>query len=205
MKASPMEHIGTDRLECEFIPPLDLPPEERRMSWEQQLNAELAWQEAGGNADGEVARSMNAAPREKWVPAGPSARAAAAPPTMGTLTGMNTQLISLMERLLEIQTEVANVAVTEMSQRQALAAAVPQANAVHSPLQPENARLVAQLANACFELLRAAQTDLSAINGLQPSGERTERGQVATEQPWLLADRRRRATVIDFPERRAAA
>lgn len=205
MKTSPMEHIGTDRLECEFIPPLDLPQDERRMSWEQQLNAAVAWQAAGGNADGEASQWMNAAPGEKRVPAGLSARADAAPPNMGTLTGMNTQLISLMERLLEIQTEVANVAVTEMSQRQALAVAMPQANAAHSPLQPENARLVAQLANACFELLHAAQTDLNALTGLQPSGERTERGQIATEQPWLLADRRRRATVIDFPDRRAAA
>ena len=39
----------TRNLESEFIPPLDF-PETWGMSWDKQVAANLAWQEAGGNA-----------------------------------------------------------------------------------------------------------------------------------------------------------
>jgi uncharacterized Ntn-hydrolase superfamily protein len=41
-----------NELECEFIPPLDA-PESWGMPWDEQLKAVQAWQEAGGNQDGQ--------------------------------------------------------------------------------------------------------------------------------------------------------
>lgn len=48
MKIVSTESIRMQDLECEFIPPLDL-PEVYRIPWDQQLRAASAWQMAGGN------------------------------------------------------------------------------------------------------------------------------------------------------------
>jgi len=204
MKTAPTAYIGTDRFDCEFIPPLDL-PDEHRMSWERQLNAAQAWQTAGGNADSKAGQGMDAGRGTGGVAAGLSRVDGARQPTMATITSMNMLLVSLMARLLEVQTEVANVAVAEMSLRHAPSSAESEADNTLLPLHAENARLIEQLATLSFELMAAAQTDMSAATGLLPPGARTSRNQSTADQPWLLADRRRRAQVIHFRDRRAAA
>jgi len=42
--------LNANKLECEFIPPLDL-PETWGLAWDRQIDAARAWQAAGGNAD----------------------------------------------------------------------------------------------------------------------------------------------------------
>lgn len=200
MKTSPTTYIEANRFDCEFIPPLDL-PEEHRIPWERQLIAAQAWQEAGGNAD----HGMDGRRRLAVVAPRLSRVDDASRPTMGTITNMNMLLVSLMERLLEIQTEVANVAVAEMSLRHTPASAEPDSEITLLPLHAENARLIEQLASLSFELMGAAQTDLTTVTGLLPPGARPSKNHLAADQPWLLADRRKRAVVINFPDRRQAA
>lgn len=52
---SSMGQAGGHKLECEFIPPVDL-PETWGLAWDRQVEAALAWQAAGGNTDGESAQ-----------------------------------------------------------------------------------------------------------------------------------------------------
>ncbi|NMG75904.1 hypothetical protein [Aromatoleum diolicum] len=196
MQTPSTDYIGTGRLDCEFIPPFDL-PEADRIPWERQLSAARAWQEAGGNGDGSRGG--------RGVTAAMPTLESASQLTMGTVTSMNTLLVSLMERLLELQTEVANVALAEMSLRHASPFEAADGVSIRSPLHADNARLIEQLANSCAELMAAAQIDMSAATGIILPGARTGRTQPAADQPWLLADRRKRAQVIEFPDRRAAA
>jgi len=42
--------LAANKLECEFIPPLDL-PETWGLAWDRQIEAALAWQTAAGNVD----------------------------------------------------------------------------------------------------------------------------------------------------------
>ena len=42
--------LAANKFECEFIPPLDL-PETWGLPWDRQIEAAMAWQMAGGNAD----------------------------------------------------------------------------------------------------------------------------------------------------------
>lgn len=204
MKTSPTAYIGVNRFDCEFIPPLDL-PEEYRIAWERQLDAAQAWQAAGGNADTMADRGIDAGRGSGGVAAGLTRVDDGEQPTIGTITSMNTLLVSLMERLLEVQTEVANVAVAEMSLRHTPSSPETATDNPRLPLHAGNARLIEQLATLSFELLAAAQSDLSAATGLIRVSTRRNSNHVSADQPWLLADRRRRAQVINFPDRRQAA
>lgn len=182
-----METIRTEDFECEFIPPLDL-PEAHRLPAEQQLKAALAWQAAGGNVDDATDASMNAAKggSERYLP------------TMRTITRMNTVLVSLRERLLQIQIEAANVAIGEMALRQDATSATLHPEDAFSPLHPENLQRFEVLAASWCELVAATQASLAAIPGFLPAGVRSG----ATAR---IADRRHQSVMIDFPDRRAAA
>jgi len=196
MESVTTECIRTEDFECEFIPPLDL-PEAHGLPWEQQLNAALAWQAAGGNVDDGGDSRTNAADAgagsERYLP------------TMRTITRMNTVLVALGERLHQIQIEAANVAIGEMLVREAATSAALNPEDAFSPLAPENLQHIDALAASCVELLAAAQANLAAIPGFRPASARTGGTQRTAHQPWFLADRRQHATMIDFPDRRAAA
>lgn len=42
--------LAVHKLECEFIPPLDL-PETWGLAWDRQIEAALAWQSVGGDLE----------------------------------------------------------------------------------------------------------------------------------------------------------
>ena len=173
------DDVGAGSSECEFVPPLEL-PDTWGVAWERQLRVMQAWQGADANNDGEgsVIRS----------------------PTMRTLIRLNTLLASLREQLLQIQSEAANVAVAEMSQRQVPTPAVALGGEALRPLHAGNIERLTELTRAWFELVVAAQSEMAALTGLAPAGTRPA---AATGAPTFV-DRRRRAEVIDFRDRRAA-
>ncbi|NMG73468.1 hypothetical protein [Aromatoleum diolicum] len=183
-------------MEREFIPPLDL-PETHGVSWEQQVSATLAWQEAGGNveesADSQTTAADARSGSERHLP------------TMRTITRMNTVLVALGERLQQIQIEAANVAIGEMSLRQASTSVALNPEDAFSPLSPEHLQRIDALAASCFALLTAARANLSAIPGFPSVSARTGGTQRAAHEPWFFADRRQHEMMIDFPDRRAAA
>lgn len=195
MERVPTERIRAEDFECEFIPPLDL-PETHGLPWDQQVNAALAWQEAGGNVD-QLA--------DPWTRAMEAATGSERhQPTMRTITRMNTVLVALGERLHQIQLEAANVAIGEMSVRQAATSSALNPEDAFSPLNPEHRQRFDALAASCLELLAAARTHLAAVPGYLPASARTG-AQRAADQPWLLAERRQHETPIDFPDRRHVA
>ena len=178
-----------DALQGDHLPPveaLQTEPGEWYVPWERQLDAVMAWQAAGGNVDSEW---------DQWVAEAPANESVArimtggGPVTMATVVRMTTSMVSLRERLLQLQTRTTDVARTEMSLRR-----VPlphDANgggqaSVRRPLNDENSRRVRALARECLELLDAARAGISALS----SGE-------------AHAERRQRSVLIDFPDRRA--
>lgn len=190
MERAPTECIRAEDFECEFIPPLDLPAAHRLPS-EQQLNAALAWQAAGGNVDDggdpRTSAADTAADSERQLP------------TMRTITRMSTVLVSLRERLQQIQIEAANVAIGEMALRQA---ATLNPDDAFSALHAENIQRIEALAASWCELLAAAEANMAAVPGFLPASARAQR---TAAQPWFFADQRYHSVMIDFPDRRAAA
>jgi hypothetical protein len=178
------DHVG------EFVPPLNM-PECWGVPWDRQLGAALAWQEARAELqeceDYTQQRSYGAT-RSSAVEAAHGARA----PTMRTVARMTTLLSSLRERLLQLQSEVANVAIAEMGQRQAGNAASASAPSTSPPLRAENIERLSGLTRSWFEIGARAQSEMRTMTGLTGGGA-------------LRAERRRREVVIDFPDRRAAA
>lgn len=191
MERAQNDRIRAEDLECEFIPPLDL-PETHGLPAEQLLCAARAWQEAGGNVDDGTDPQTDAkdAATERQLP------------TMRTITRMNTVLVSLRERLQQIQIEAANVAIGEMSLRQAETLNPEDA---FSALHAEHCDRIEALAASWCDLLAMAQANMAAIPGFLPAGTRTGGTPRAAEQPWLLSEQRHHSVTIDFPDRRAAA
>jgi len=180
MKEQQIGEVGAENLACEFLPPLEL-PDTWGGAWDRQLRAMQAWQEADANTDGE--NSVYRAP------------------TMRTLTRMNTLLTSLREQLLQIQSEAANVAVAEMGRRQVPTRAFgPNADA-QRPLHAGSAERLTGITRAWFEIMAAAQAEMTMLTGLAPAA--TQAASATTARPFI--DRRRRAAVIDFPDRRMVA
>lgn len=190
-KSDPME-----TLESEFIPPLDLLMEGRAdalVPWERQLEAVLAWQAAGGNADNDW--TTDNLPRSP-VPSRPQANGAAAggPLTMAAVVRMTTTLVSLRERLLGIQTRLSEVSSAELRVQRAVscdAAGRAESSTVRRPLGETSSRRITLLARDCVEALDSARTGMAVLACM-----------VAPDD--APAERRRRAVLIDFPDRRAA-
>lgn len=175
MTNSRSERVEAEYLEYEFIPPLNL-PESWSMSWDRQIEAALAWQaalemESFDRADEKATRTK---------------------PTMRTLTRMTTLLESVRERLLQIQSESANVAIAEMGLRQ-LPSSGEGTNDAFTPLHAEHAQRFDVLARSAFDIATMAQAEIARLVGLV-SGTTSK-----------YADRRQRAALIDFPDRRKAA
>lgn len=173
MMNSKIERVEAEYLEYEFVPPLDM-PETWAQSWERQIEAALEWQAAL-----EMQRAEGDGVRRPV-------------PTMRTLTRMNTLLEAVRERLLQIQSEAANVAIAEMGRRQLPSEAEGGSNDAFTPLHPDNAQRLDALARAAFDVAGMAQTEIARAVGLVTSGTK-------------YADRRQRAALIDFPDRRQAA
>lgn len=181
-----------DALQGDYLPPVDAlqtEPGEWFVPWERQLDVVMAWQAAGGNVDSEW---------DQWVAETPANESVArimtggGPVTMATVVRMTTSMVSLRERLLQLQMRTTDVARTEMSLRRVpLPHAANGANgagqpSVRRPLNDDNSRCVRALARECLELLDAARAGISALS----SGE-------------THAERRQRSVLIDFPDRRA--
>lgn len=175
---------------CEFTPPLDL-PECWGVPWDRQLGAALAWQEAwaelGDNEEYTQTRTSGLT-RNSAVEAAHGDRA----PTMRTVAQITTLLSSMRERLLQLQSEVANVAIAEMGRRPAGSPGSDPAGRSLPPLRAENIERISELTRSWFEIVASAQGEMRTMTGLTAGS--TQR-----------AERRRHAVVIDFPERRAVA
>ncbi|QTQ30534.1 hypothetical protein [Aromatoleum bremense] len=196
MKNSPTEQLRTENMECEFVPPLDL-PETWGLAWERQLNAALAWQAANATADngGAPANPMTNSTAGALRQMGGTACA----PTMRTLTRMTTLLGSLRERTLQIQSEAANVAIAEVAHSHAPASDTAGNDEALRPIDAENARRITELIRSWFEMTAAAQAEMAALMGLGATGARSD-----ASSPGAF-ERRAQARVIDFPDRRRAA
>ena len=189
-KSDPME-----KLESEFIPPLDVLMEGRAdplVPWERQLEAVLAWQAAGGNADNDWATDTfpRSPVQSRQRPAGETA---AGPLTMAAVVRMTTTLVSLRERLLGIQTRLSEVSSAELRVQRATSsdAAGRTESTVRRPLGETSSRRITLLARDCVEALDSARTGMAVLACM-----------VAPDD--APAERRQRAVLIDFPDRRAA-
>lgn len=191
MSMTTTERLTATALENEFIPPIGQDGA-NDIAWEQRLNAEVAWQLARATVDDGLAQWTDRAEE------GASRRL----PTMRTISRMNTALVSLRERLYQIQNEAANIAIAELALRQESNPAASSEDAF-SPLHAQNARRIEALAASCYELLAGAQGNLAAVAGKVPV-EYAAPGRAGLEDS-LYAERRQRDTAIDFPDRRAAA
>jgi len=214
--ALPTTALNDGRFDCEFVPPLDA-PETWGIPWDRQLAAALAWQQAVGNDD------MPASIQERStgsliVPAlddaanasrsGPAKVVPVAHPalTMRTIVRMNTLLVSLRERMLQITTDASNIAIAEMARRQDASApqsAIGDAPAVQ-PLHPDHAARIVELARAWFDVVADAQASMTALTGLAPRGATGARADTAANDHARVGERRHRMQEIDFPDRRRA-
>lgn len=197
MKNFPTEQLRTENMECEFVPPLDL-PETWGLAWERQLNAVLAWQAANADSDAEAnsltnATASAAAATFRQVGGTPCA------PTMRTITRMTTLLDSLRERTLQLQSEAANVAIAEVSRSRAPASDLEGNDQALRPLDAENAQRITELIRSWFEMTAAAQAEMGLLAGFGATGARND-----AAAP-VVFERRTQARVIDFPDRRRAA
>lgn len=192
MSTTTTERFPAATLENEFIPPIG-ENASREMAWEQRLNAEVAWQ---------LARATVADGLAQWTDRAEEGGARRLP-TMRTIARMNTVLVALRERVYQIQNEAANIAIAELASRQESNPAAASDDAF-SPLHAGNARRIEALAASCYELLAGAQGSLAAVAGKVPAGYGAS-GRSSGLEDSLHAERRQRNTVIDFPDRRAAA
>lgn len=171
-------HTPSDTLNetgLEFMPPVSeigvaLP------SWEQQLDAVLAWQEAGGNRD--------------LDDGGWPASAGDVLLSMQTVTRVNTLNIALRERLLQLTNDLSSLAIAAMAARRSI-----HASSVPEPLDEDSARRMQALTRDWFELIAMAEASMSALTGCR-------RQAAPAARP--LVDRRQRAQPIDFADRRKA-
>ncbi|HRP98457.1 MAG TPA: hypothetical protein PL143_19650, partial [Rhodocyclaceae bacterium] len=175
-----MTALNDGPLDCEFVPPLDA-PETWGIPWDRQLAAALAWQQAAGNDDAPAcaaerstgslivpslddAASTSRSGQSKVVPIAHPAL------TMRTIVRMNTLLVSLRERMLQITTDASNIAIAEMARRQD--AAMPESAIADAPavpaLHPDHAARITELARAWFDVVADAQASMTALTGLAP-------------------------------------
>lgn len=189
-KPDPMQ-----KLECEFIPPMEVLMADRAdalVPWERQLEAMLAWQAAGGNADNDWSPDIRprfpAQSRQRMA-----GEAADGPLTMAAVVRMTTTLVSLRERLLGIQTRLGEVSGAELRVQRAAscdAAGRAETSTVRRPLGETSSRRITLLARDCVEALDSARTGMAVLACMVASGD-------------APAERRQRAVLIDFPDRRA--
>ncbi|BAL24873.1 hypothetical protein [Azoarcus sp. KH32C] len=198
MRTTNLNTIHTDALEYEFIPPFNLDEMSREtigLAWEQQLSATTAWQAAIASIEETLGLRESASMIVPPLPEGSDslhASEAAGNMSMRTIMVMNTLLLSLRERLLQIQNETANLAIDNISRRQAMdSETMPQ-------LSPESAARMEVLLRAWFDIMTAAQTKMQMLTGFSPA-----RGKTGLQQ--FFQERRHQARVIDFPDRRLAS
>ena len=130
-------------------------------------------------------------------------------PTIETVAQVTTLLATSNERLIELQHEATNVALTEISLRQSemITAISKVADILPGPhLHHANAQRVVEVMRAWFEVVTETQTELIALMGesFLSRAQRPERS-AAPAASISPADRRHMSVVIDFPDRRIAA
>lgn len=184
-----------EELESEFIPPMEVLMEglaDALVPWERQLEAVLAWQAACGNADNDWpvdSRPGFAARSRQWM-AGEAARA---PLTMAAVVRMTTTLVSLRERLLGIQNRLSEVSSAELQVQRAVSSETTgrTESTVRRPLGETGSRRITLLARDCVEALDAARAGMAVLACMAAPDD-------------APVERRQRAALIDFPDRRAA-
>ena len=190
--------IQTNTLESEFIPPMGLDAQSAEtlgLPWEQQIGATTAWQGAMASLEETLGlrdtASMIVPPLPDGVTSLPPSEIAGNM-SMRTIMVMNTLLLSLRERLLQIQNETANLAIDNISRRQTMdGETMPQ-------LSPDSAARMEVLLRAWFDIMTAAQTKMQMLTGFSPA-----QGKSGLQQ--FFQERRHQARVIDFPDRRLAS
>ncbi len=224
MKRNSQTQIDDAELGQLFLPPRDLgepPADVWGQPWERQVAAAAAWQAAAGDDDGSSAWPSAANPagahaaEHRAAAAGRGTPAAggerdAAPrrPTMTTIARMNTLTVSLREQLQRLQHEAADVAIAEMALRRG---PPPEPGGESPALRPlpqldeAHARRIVDIAGSWFAAVAAAQAGMSALLAGGPANDDDIEGDYSAAAMRLIAERRKTATVIGFPDRRAAA
>ncbi|HJV24594.1 MAG TPA: hypothetical protein VJ673_02860 [Aromatoleum sp.] len=198
MRTARLDTIQTNTLEYEFIPPFNLDEMSREtigLAWEQQLSLTTAWQAAMASLEETLGLSDSASMIVPPLPDGSDsqhASEAAGNMSMRTIMVMNTLLLSLRERLLQIQNETANLAIDNISRRQTMdGETMPK-------LSPDSAARMEVLLRAWFDIMTAAQTKMQMLTGFAPA-----QGKTGLQQ--FFQERRHHAQIIDFPDRRLAS
>ena len=159
-------------------------------AWEDQVAATLLWQEA-----------QRAYRRRIAVRPAPAAAGGMPPPTLEDIARIATVVATLNERLLHLQSVANEVANAELSLRQRPRVLVPR-RSDDEGVQGANVVRIRAAVRAWFETVAEAAEDLTALTGAAaPGGAVWDRG--GAVRSASAAERRRRATVIDFPDRRA--
>jgi hypothetical protein len=172
---------GGERFEAEYLPPLD-ESGVWLMPWERQVEAARAWQEAGGNLDGDAAQTYQGEP-SRAVP----------PPSMQTIVRMNTLNVALRERLTQLTGAISNLAIETMGERGAGA---------HAPVHLDEVRAhrLQEHVRNWFEIVDSARSGMQSLSGMQPAS-RAAAGSAGRRR----GERRQRVVQIDFADRRRAA
>lgn len=178
---------------CEFFPPID-EAGATEPSWDEQLRATLDWQEAGANEDGNASQWQD--PLRLWQPGQANL-------SMQSVVRMNTLNVALRERLLQISSEMSNIAIAEIGMRKAAPdSGEPAPAATPEPLDEANALRLMALTRAWFDVVAMAQASMSALTGYAPrsAGQPGEAHAPYSASP--LVERRQRVVHIDFADRR---
>lgn len=182
---------------CEFFPPVD-EAGVAETPWDMQLKAALDWQEAGANSDGTSCQWED--PPRLW-------HVGQAKLSMQTVVRVNTLNVALRERLLQITSEMSNIAIAEMGLRKdepaeggGEAAAKP--SATPEMLDEANALKLMALTRAWFEVMAMAQASMSTLTGYSPRATGDASGMQTPYAASPLVERRQRVMHIDFADRR---
>jgi hypothetical protein len=119
---------------------------------------------------------------------------------MQTVVRANTLNVALRERLLNIASEMSNIAIAEIGVRKDAATGSASPGASPEPLSAANAERLRALTRSWFELVTGAQQTMSALTGYGLPGVRA----AADAAPDSTSDRRQRVVHIDFADRRRA-
>lgn len=153
-------------------------------SWDRQLDAARAWQEACAAVADEA---------HQWCAAAAYRHDGDAPPlTAQTVVRMNTLNVALRERLRRLTSEASNVTIAAMARRQGADVTST------SVLDEQGVEQVAEVARAWFALIDMARANMCALTGMAPPAAAGEHGEP-------LVDRRQRAVTIAFTDRRKRA
>ena len=148
-------------------------------------------------------------PKQETMSSDPPSAADIPLPTIETVAQVTTLLATSNERLIELQHEATNVALTEISMRQSemIKAMSKVADILPWPhLHHANAQRVVEVMRSWFEVVTETQAALLELMGESFLSRTPRTRRSATPAASVVAtERRHLSLVIDFPDRRVAA